>query len=617
VRPEYAELIQRRLAIPPSEGPDKVVTLAEAVRRLVAPGQLLYLGAAHGRPSALVRELVRQWWGRQPGWTLALTGFGSPWTALVAGGLVERIVTTFIGEGYPYPTPQALVGRAVLDGRVTVQNWSMLTMPLRLIAGAMGVPFLPTRSLLGSSMEEDNAREGDFLAFEDPFIFHSEGASTAPSDASPRRGGAGKAGARIGLVRALKPDVALFHAWAADRAGNVVTAAPLNENFYAAMAARGGAIVSVEKIVSTEFIRRHAALVRLPGQYVAAVVEAPFGAHPGGMYGLNVPELEGYAEDLDFIVELRRAFRKPESAEAWIREWMLQVPDQAAYVAKLGYKRLMEVKGRAHTDAWVSELEMLQEGLGADERYHGAEMMVVAAARLLSEKVRRHGYRTFLAGVGNSNLAAWLSAYELKAAGGDIELMAETGMVGYLPRPAEPFVFSFRNFPSCKMLTDIFHVMGIFMGGSENRCLGSLAAGQIDKHGNINSTIVPGVTYITGSGGANDIASAAREVVVTLAQSPHRFVDKVPYITAPGHRVSTVVSDLGVYAKTEPAGELVLTGVFAGRPEAEAVAAARAACGWDLRVAPALQRIDPPTPEELRLVRLFDPRRYFLGDVAR
>src|SRR4030066_1909171 len=78
----------------------------------------------------------------------------------------------------------------------------------------------------------------------------------------------------------------------------------------------------------------------------------------------------------------------------------------------------------------------------------------------------------------------------------DLELMAEAGMVGYLPRPAEPFVFSFRNFPSCKMLTDIFHVMGIFMGGRQNQCLGSLAAGQLDKHGNINSTILPGVTAI-------------------------------------------------------------------------------------------------------------------------
>ena len=164
--------------------------------------------------------------------------------------------------------------------------------------------------------------------------------------------------------------------------------------------------------------------------------------------------------------------------------------------------------------------------------------------------------------------------------------MAETGMVGYLPRPAEPFVFSFRNFPSCKMLTDILHVMGIFMGGRHNQCMGSLAAGQIDKHGNINSTIMPGVTYITGSGGANDITSSSREVVVCLQQSPRRFVDKVPYITAPGRTVRTVVSDLGVYEKTTEHGELTLTGLFGEGPEAPAVQAAREACGWELRWPP-------------------------------
>lgn len=594
MRPEYADLIRRRLAVPLDEGPDKVTTLESAVQRLVEPGQILYLGAAHGRPNALVRELARQWWGRRPGWTLAMTGFGSPWTALVLGGLVERLITTFIGEGYPYPTPQPLVARAALEGKIAVQNWSMLTLPLRVMAGALGVPFLPTRSLLGSSMEEDNARDGDLAVVDDAF----------------------GSGGRVALVRALRPDVALFHAWAADRAGNVLATAPLNDNFYAAMAARRGAIVSVEKVVSTEFIRRHAELVRVPAQYVAAVVEVPFGAHPAGMYGLRLPELEAYAEDLDFIVELRRAFRKSETAQAWIHDWILDVPDQPAYLQRLGYQRLMQIKGRADSDAWVSELALLEPGLGPDDRVGAVEMMVVAAARALSERVQAGGYRSYLAGVGNSNLAAWLSAYQMKAAGHDVELMAETGMVGYLPRPAEPFVFSFRNFPSSKILTDIFHVMGIFMGGGENRCLGSLAAGQIDKHGNINSTLVPGVMYITGSGGANDIASSAREVVVTLEQTPRRFVDKVPYITAPGRRVSTVVSDLGLYTKAAPDGELILSGIYSGRPESEAVDAARAACGWELKVAPTLRRHEPPSPDELRLIRLFDPRRYFLGEVS-
>jgi acyl CoA:acetate/3-ketoacid CoA transferase alpha subunit/acyl CoA:acetate/3-ketoacid CoA transferase beta subunit len=596
----YRDLIRQRLDLPLHEGPDKVTTLAEAVRNHVEPGMTLYLGSAHARPNALVGEIVRQWWGRDPRLTLAAVGVGSPWTALIHGGLVRRVITTFMGEGYPFPTPQALISRAVLDGRLEVQNWSMLTFPLRLLAGAMGVPGMPTRSLLGSSMEEDNARAGDFLAMDDPF---GEAA-------------AGGAPGRVGLVRALVPDLALVHAWVADRAGNALVAPPLNENLYGAMAARGGAIVTVERVVSTEAIRRHAPLVRLPGQYVRAVVEAPHGAHPGGMWGMGLPELEGYAEDLDWIVECRRAFRKPDTAEAWIRHWMLEPRDHEAYLARVGYARLMEAKGRAHADAWVAELEGLADRLPA----FGApatpgEWMVAAAARALADKVRASDYRTFLAGVGNSNLAAWLAACQLKQAGVDVELMAEAGLVGYLPRPAEPFVFSFRNFPTCKMLTDILHVMGIFMGGRWNRCLGSLAAGQVDKHGNINSTIIPGVTYVTGSGGANDIASAAREVVVCLAQSPGRFVDKVPYITAPGRAVSTVVSDLGLYEKDGEHGELRLAAVFGNRPEEAAVRAAREACGWDLQVAGSLRRLDPPSAEELGLIRLFDPRRYFLGEL--
>jgi len=591
VHPLYHDVIKRRLDVPLDEGPDRVTGLEDAVRAHVEPGATVYLGTAHGRPNALIRELTRQWWGRTPDFTLAAVGLGSPWTALIHGGLVRRVITTFMGEGYPFPTPQALIARAVIEGRLDVSSWSMLTFPLRLLAGAMGVPFLPTRSLLGSSMEEDNARSGDFIAADDPF------------------GGPD----RVGYVRALVPDVALIHGWVADRAGNVIIAPPMNENLYGAMAARGGAVVSVERVVSTEFIRRHANLVRLPAQYVRAVVETPHGAHPGGMYGMNVPELEAYAEDLEWILECREAFRTAAGADRWIREWILDVPTQEAYLAKVGYARLMESKGRADRDAWVSELESLSSRLPTSDQASGSEAMVVAAARVIGEKVREHGYKTCLAGVGNSNLAAWLAACELKRDGAEFELMAEAGMVGYHPRPAEPFVFSFRSFPTCKMLTDIVHVMGIFMGGRHNRCLGSLAAGQIDKHGNINSTIIPGLTYITGSGGANDITSSAQEVVVCLQQSAKRFVDKVPYITAPGRRVRTAVSDLGVYEKDDEHGELRLTRIFGDRPEADAVSAARAACGWDLRVAPALRRLAPATTDELALIRLFDPRRYFLG----
>src|SRR2546428_12011558 len=123
MRPEYAELIRRRLAVPLVEGPDRVTTLEAAVRGLVEPGQTIYAGAAHGRPNALVRELVRQWWGRSPGWTLALTGMGSPWSALVIGGLVKRLLTAFVGGGHSFPGPPPLAPEAVLSETVAGPNW--------------------------------------------------------------------------------------------------------------------------------------------------------------------------------------------------------------------------------------------------------------------------------------------------------------------------------------------------------------------------------------------------------------------------------------------------------------------------------------------------------------
>lgn len=586
--------VEARLALPPEEGPDKVLPLAEAVRRYVRPGMTLHLSTAHTRAHPGAYEVARQYWGRRAGFTLACLGLTGSWALFVHGRLAERLLTTFCGETYPDPAPSPLVNRAWREGEIQIQNWSILSYTLRLLAGAMGLPFLPTRSLLGSSMEEAN--QGDFFVAEDPF---------------------GEEG-RIGLVRALVPDLSILHALAADRAGNTLLAAPAGEGALGALAARQGAIVTVERIVPTAVIRRHAHLARLPAQYVLAVAEAPLGGHPGGTYASGLPESEGYAEDYDFATMTRQAFTQPESAEAWVRDWVLDCPTPADYVARLGPERVRALRARARPEAWREELAALAGGLGWEAPATAAETMVVTASRRLAARVRDQGYNAFLAGVGASNLAAWLAAYRLKAEGVAVELMAEIGMAGYLPRGADPFIFSLRHLPTAKSLTDVHSVMGVFMGGRWNRCLGVLAAGQVDRAGNLNSTLIPGQRYLTGSGGANDVCSAAREVLVTLAQSRHRFVEKVPYITGPGRRVRTVVSDLGVFEKADPHGELTLTAYLpsAGPTPEAAVAAIRAACGWDLRVAPELAAVAPPTPDELVLLRGFDPRRQFLGGLG-
>jgi acyl CoA:acetate/3-ketoacid CoA transferase beta subunit len=155
------------------------------------------------------------------------------------------------------------------------------------------------------------------------------------------------------------------------------------------------------------------------------------------------------------------------------------------------------------------------------------------------------------------------------------------------------------------------------MGGARNRCLGSLGAGQIDRLGNINSTQDPerGL-FMVGSGGANDIASSAQEVLVTALQKKDSFVAKVPYITSPGKKVKTLVSNLGVFEKLEDQEEFFLTGLFPdpqGRGEEDVVRHIKDQCGWELQVAKELRWIDPPDMNELRLLRIFDPRRLYLG----
>ena len=153
------------------------------------------------------------------------------------------------------------------------------------------------------------------------------------------------------------------------------------------------------------------------------------------------------------------------------------------------------------------------------------------------------------------------------------------------------------------------------MAGAQNRCVGCIGAGQLDKHGNINTTLIPRVSYLTGSGGANDICSAAREVLVTALSGKNRFVESLPYLTSPGKRVRTVVSDVGVMEKSEGEDELVLTGYFPKprKSEDEIVGQIRDRCGWELKLSDKLKKSDVPDLEELKLLRIFDPRRQFLG----
>jgi len=588
----FEKILRETIPLWPSEGQSKVMPLDRALRKFVQPGLTLHLGAASTPCFAIIFELIRLFRGTDPRFTLVALGLTTVFSLLVHAGLPRKVITSFMGDAYPSPGPNPVLQKAFREGRIEVEHWSLLSLVQRLQAGAFGLGFLPTHSILGSTMEKDN-RES-FLASENPF-----------GENRP-----------IGLLRSLIPDLSFYHALAADLQGNTLFAPPYAENLYGALASRRGAIVTVEKIVPTDFLRDHAGFVRLPGYRVLSVSEVPLGGHPSGLYAHGIPGVEGYAMDNPFIAGLRKACKKKESLNAWMEEWIFSCPDRSSYLKKLGPERVLTLKRKSNREAWREDLETLSGQLRADEPANAMERMVVAGTREIISRVRQKKYRTLLAGIGASNLAAWLATYFLRQEGYEVDVMAEIGLFGYLPRPADPFIFNPANIPTCKMLMDIPEVLGLFMSGENQRCFGALSSAQVDRFGNLNSTVVAPNLLITGSGGGNDVASGASEVLVAIPQSSLRFVPQVSYITAPGERVKVAVSTLGLFEKIDDQKEFFLTGIVEDpkiSPE-ETVRAVIAQCGWNLKIAPRLRNIPPPTTEELALLRLFDPQKLFLTE---
>jgi acyl CoA:acetate/3-ketoacid CoA transferase beta subunit len=161
-------------------------------------------------------------------------------------------------------------------------------------------------------------------------------------------------------------------------------------------------------------------------------------------------------------------------------------------------------------------------------------------------------------------------------------------------------------------------MLGIMMPNPKTNCLGALSAAQVDKFGNLNTTVLPErKMLITGSGGANDVMSAAGEVVVIMPQSKERFIEKVSYITSPGTVARTLVSTLGVFEKLGDDHEFTLTAYFEDQlpqDKNKAIREIREQCGWDLRIIDAIKKFPLPDDRDLATLRMFDPDRYFLRD---
>lgn len=557
-----------------------ITSVADAVATHVREGDALHVVVGHSRWSAAAREIVRQWWGREPRFTLIMLSLSSLGALFFRGGLVERVVTGYSGDTFPNFTPNPWFQRAYASGDVAVEHWSFLAFEQRLEAAARGLPALVTRSIAGSSM----AANPGFTEVETPF-------------------------GPVGLVAPLAPDVAVLHAAVADRDGNVAMAPPRLEGVWGALAARRGAIVTVERVVDD--LRPWSAFVRIPAHRVLAVCEVPLGAHPGGLFARDLP-VDGYGEDYEFWIDARTATRR-DDYDDWIRHWVLEPEDQGEYLARLGEARVASLRARAVAGSWAEDAAAWPVDDAAPP--NAWERATTFAARHLADRVEALGAHAVLAGAGVANLAAWLGVEIARERGQPVQLTAEIGMWGYEPTPADPFVLNHRNFWSASLLDDASMVLGALVGGAATTTIGCLGGAQVDRRGNVNSTtLVPvGGPFLVGSGGGNDVASVAAESIVVATLSPERTPETCAYVTSPGCAVRALVTDRGLLEKRDGSDELKLAAVPAGEGTlTERVAVARAQCGWELDVVEPVAELPPPSAREIARLRGWDRRGWFL-----
>jgi glutaconate CoA-transferase, subunit A len=304
----------------------KLVSMREAIAELVPDGASLALGLQMEQmiPFAAGHEIIRQ---KKRGLILIGPISDILFDQLIAAGCADRVIAAWVGNvmmGSAYN-----FRRAVEQGELQVVNMTNFTVALALQAAAMGVPFLPTRTALGTDVPRGN----DFFAeIDSPFGDENGESATRP-------GGRGRPPLRgpdkLHAVRALTPDVAIVHLQRADRDGNAHCWGNFGVMIEAVRAAKR-VIVVAEEIVDVEVIASDPNRTAIPGFLVNAVVECRYGAHPSPVQGC-------YERDNAFFRQYHAQTKSKADSEAWLQRWVHGVANRTAYMNQLGGCRVEEL----------------------------------------------------------------------------------------------------------------------------------------------------------------------------------------------------------------------------------------------------------------------------------
>ena len=229
------------------------------------------------------------------------------------------------------------------------------------------------------------------------------------------------------------------------------------------------------------------------------------------------------------------------------------------------------------------------------------ERMTVAASRRL-----RNGDVCFV-GIGLPSAAANLARLSHAP---DLVLIYESGTIGTRPEVLPLSIGDGELAQTADCLVPLPEIFSHYLQAGRID-LGFLGAAQIDRHGNLNTTVIGPYDHpkvrLPGAGGAPEIARHAKETLIVMKLGLRTFVDRLDFVSSAGagrgKAPSAVITDLGILTPA-PDGELTLTALYEdGTPEA-----VQAVTGWPLRVAPVLETEPDPTPQELEVLRALHAR---------
>lgn len=310
-------------------GRPQKVSLAEAISLIKDGDSLTFSGfTIWRRPMAAIMELIRQ--GKKDLHLIEVNG-GTHDDMLIGAGCVRIWESCWCGHEL-YGKIGGNLARKVETGELICEDYSHIQMLYRLVAGAQGIPFMPTFAALGSDIlnpEYDMLGKAGLRNGSNPKI----------PDKKYEMYTENFTGAEVALMPAAQPDWCIAHV---QLAGSEGTVRVLGQRYSdeEAMKAADKLIVIAEQIVPEEFIRREPERNLIPPHLVDYVVELPWAGHPTGCYGT-------YEADGDFIKDFYNQTRTQEGFDAWAQEWIFGLKDHEEYLNKLGVSRLEKLRASA------------------------------------------------------------------------------------------------------------------------------------------------------------------------------------------------------------------------------------------------------------------------------